>query len=192
VEEIREVELARQYGVSKSPIRDALQKLEFEGLVTIEARRGHRVAPISLSDAADILEMREMLESGVVRKLARDGHDEALAQLDAYRTADTTCIAAFADYNRRFHTLLCDLADNARLRDTMGRLMEAYDRLCVVSLSTRRTEREAMEGALVEHCAIIDAIQSRNPAAAARRSMRHVRQSRGQIMRGLKARVIVA
>lgn len=190
--EIRETELARHYGVSKSPIRDALQKLEFEGLVVIEPRRGHTVAPISLTDAADILELREILEVAAVRRLARTGSDAALADLDRFRSADTQRVTSFGQYNRAFHTALCAGIGNRRLSEAMARLMENYDRLCVVSLTTRRTEREAMEAALAQHCAIIDAIQARNPASAARMSAAHLRRSQGHVMRGLKASAVVA
>ncbi len=190
-EEVREGELARRFGVSKSPIRDALQKLEFEGLVEISPRRGHRVAPISVSDAADILEMRMVLEAAAVRKAAQGASDAQLAQLDEYRAADTTSIEKFAAYNRRFHAMLCKLSGNLRLADSMARLMENYDRLCAVSLSTRRTESEAMEAALADHLQIIEALQARDGTAAARHSGRHIRRSRGQVMRGMKSRPIV-
>jgi len=190
-EEIREGELARRFGVSKSPIRDALQKLEFEGLVEISPRRGHRVAPISVTDAAEILEMREMLEAGALRKLAAEGTPETLARLDALRQADTSSLEAFSSYNRHFHVTLCELSGNRRLCETMERLMENYDRLCVVSLSVRRTEREAMEAALADHNAIIDAVQARSGATAVRLSARHTKRSRSQIMRALDSRPIV-
>lgn len=189
-EELRESVLAQRFGVSKSPIRDALQRLEFEGLITIEPRRGHRISQISMADARDILEMRAIIEAGAVRKLARDAPDRALAGLDAFRTADTTSLEAYADYNRRFHSALCDLSGNMRLCDTMARLMENYGRLCAVSLSTQRTVREAMEGAIAEHCQIIDAIQARNGAAAARMSARHLQRSQKQIMRGLRTQAV--
>ena len=71
-EELREVALAKKYGVSKSPIRDALQRLEFEGLIEIAPRQGHRIAPISISDAHDILDLREILETAVARRIASD------------------------------------------------------------------------------------------------------------------------
>ena len=70
--ELREAELAEQYDVSKSPVRDALQRLQFEGLVETEPRRGHRVTPISVSDARDILEMRETLEVAAAKRMIRD------------------------------------------------------------------------------------------------------------------------
>lgn len=190
-EEIREGELARRYGVSKSPIRDALQKLEFEGLVEIVPRKGHRVAPISVADASDILEMRAILEAAAVRKVAQDATDKTLAELDEFRSADTLNLGDFAEYNKAFHFALCRLSGNRRMEETMARLMENYERLCVVSLSTRRTEREAMELALADHVAIIDAIQARNGTVAARLSGKHIQRSRGQVMRGLENREVV-
>lgn len=191
-EEVREGELAKKYGVSKSPIRDALQKLEFEGLVEIAPRRGHRVAQISLSDAEDILELRAMLESGAVRKIAAEASNSQLSSLDKFRTADVHSVTAFAEYNRTFHRTLCEMSGNQRLSDTMSRLMENYDRLCIVSLSTRRTEVEAMEAALADHLKVIDALQDRNGTAAAKLSARHIQRSRTQVMRGLESRQILA
>ena len=108
--ELREAELAEQYDVSKSPVRDALQRLQFEGLVETEPRRGHRVTPISVSDARDILEMRETLEVAAAKRMIRDASDAKLADLDRWRTADVTDIRAFANYNRNFHISLHSLA----------------------------------------------------------------------------------
>jgi DNA-binding GntR family transcriptional regulator len=189
--ELREAELAERYNVSKSPVRSALQRLEFEGLIEIEPRRGHRVAPISVSDARDILEMRETLEEAAARWIAERATDAALASLDAFREADTTSIAAFADYNRRFHTAIADVSSNARMADEMRRLLDAYDRLCIVSLSRLRDDQGDMATPLADHRAIIDALQARDARAASRVIRRHIKRSRGQIMKGLERRPIV-
>ncbi len=191
-EEVRENILAERYGVSKSPIRDALQKLEVEGLVEIVARRGHRVSQISVADARDILDMRVILEAAAVRKIAADGSDEQLSSLDRFRTANVHQLKEFAKYNRSFHRHLSDLSGNLRLADTMKRLMENYDRLCVVSLSTRRTKTEAMKSALDDHNAIIDALQARNGTTAARLANKHIDHSRAQVLKGLSNRPVVA
>lgn len=188
-EELREQELARRFGVSKSPVRDALQKLEFEGLVEIEPRRGHRVKPISISDTEDILDLRILLESGIVRRVAERASEESLGALDAYRETDTHSVTAFAAYNREFHSNLARLSGNRRLADEMRRVMEFYDRLCVVSLSNQR--RKDCSEPLADHVAIIDALQARNGAAAARLIARHVERSRAALMRGLGQRPIV-
>lgn len=189
-EELRESELAKRYGVSKSPVRDAMQKLEFEGLIEIEPRRGHRVKPISVSDAEDILDLRIILESGVVRRIVERANDQQLADLDRFRTADMNSIPAFAAYNQRFHHTLSVMSGNQRLAEETRRVMEIYDRLCVVSLSTLRGE-DGFEGPLRDHNEIIDALQARNAQKAARVVARHVGKSRAQIMRGLGRRPIV-
>ena len=191
-EEIRENELAAHYGVSKSPIRDALQRLEFEGLVEIIPRRGHKVTPISISDAEDMLNMREILEGGAMRNIVANASDKTLASLNRFRNADVNNPVEFAQYNRHFHLHLCEISGNKRLADSMRRLMESYDRLCVVSLTSARDEVGGMEEALKYHNMIIDALQARNATGAARASAKHIQKSHTQIMRGLNARPIVA
>ena len=189
-EELREVELAKRYGVSKSPVRDAMQKLEFEGLVEIEPRRGHRVKPISVSDAEDILELRIILEIGTVRKIITTAKDEDIASLDQFRTTDITSISSFTLYNRGFHHRLSVMSGNQRLAEETRRVMEIYDRLCVISLQSQRGEA-GFAGPLADHVAIIDAIQARNASLAARVVAKHVSTSRAAIMRGLGRRPIV-
>ncbi|ROU04254.1 GntR family transcriptional regulator [Histidinibacterium lentulum] len=190
-EELREVELAKRYGVSKSPIRDALQKLEFEGLIEIEPRRGHRVAPIAVGDAEDILEMRAVLEAACLRKIAAEATNSQLAALDDFREADTGNMTAFARYNREFHSTIARMSGNRRLAESVEKLMENYDRLCLVSLGPVLDGEDRASLALKDHLAIIDALQARNAAAAVRCSTRHVRRSRMQIMRKLDSRPIV-
>lgn len=188
--ELREAELAERYNVSKSPIRDAMQKLEFEGLVEIEPRRGHRVAPISISDAQDILELRVILESASVRKIAESASDDELRALDRFREADMGSVEGFARYNRDFHHGLSLLSRNRRLAEETRRVMEFYDRLCVVSLSTLHDEG-GFDGPLADHIAIVEALQARNGALAARLARKHVTKSRGSIMRGLRNQPVV-
>ncbi len=192
-QEFRESDLAKKFGVSKSPIRDALQRLELEGLVEIEPRRGHRVAPISVADAEDILGLREVLEAGALRMIVAEASDDELAELDRLREADTSSLEAFAAYNREFHQTICAATGNHRLSSSAETLMEAYDRLCMVSLSsTDLPQIMNMTEALADHNAIIDALQARNTSAAIRASARHVKKSRQRVMRGLQARPIVA
>lgn len=190
--EIREGELAERFGVSKSPVRDALQRLELEGLVEIEPRRGHRISPISVSDAADILDLREILEAAALRTIAEKASAEALAGLDALRVAKTTDKQVFSSYNRQFHLAICEAAGNNRLTASVAQLMENYDRLCIVSLSSAdQPEAMNMEEALADHNTIVDALQARNARAAVRASARHIRTSRRRVIRGLEARQIV-
>ncbi|MCS0496280.1 GntR family transcriptional regulator [Ancylobacter sp. MQZ15Z-1] len=189
--ELREADLAERFGVSKSPVRDAMQKLEHEGLVEIEPRRGHRVRPVSVSDAADLLELRLILEAAGVRKAASVASDAELKDLDAFRNADTASIPLFTEYNRRFHCHLASLSRNKRLCEEIGRMMDLYERLCMLGLTVVRTHNQHV-GPLHEHNDIIDALQARNGNAAARMLRRHIGQSQEQILRALESRPIVA
>ena len=69
-----EVELAEEMGVSRTPIREAIRKLEKEGLVTIEPRRGAYASEISVKDMVDVLEVRQDLEGMASRSCRRKGH----------------------------------------------------------------------------------------------------------------------
>ena len=188
--ELREADLAERFGVSKSPVRDAMQKLEHEGLVKIEPRRGHRVRPISVKDAEDILELRIILEAAAVKKIVEVATDEELAALDRFRVADASSAVTFAAYNRQFHQGLAAMSKNARLAEETRRVMEFYDRLCLVSLSTLSTD-EGFEAPLRDHATIIDHLQNRDGSAAAKVVRRHVAKSRSQVLRGLENRPIV-
>lgn len=190
-EELREAELAERYSVSKSPVRDALQHLRFEGLVQTEPRRGHRVAPISISDARDILDMRETLEAAAALRMVKDASAEDLNRLDSFRDADVLCVRSFSRYNRQFHTVLAELSGNRRLAAEMRRLLDAYERLCLVSLERLHEDQGSFAQALADHCDLIDALQARDATKAKRISLRHVRRSRTNIMKGLESRPIV-
>lgn len=190
-EELREADLAKRYGVSKTPVRDAMQKLEFEGLVDIEPRRGHRVRPISMRDAEDILDLRAILESAVVTKIARTAAAEELARLDLLRQGNTNSVQEFAEYNRGFHASLAAMSGNRRLAEETVRVMEFYDRLAIVSLTIYSREG-GFDGPLADHNSIIDALQARNGRLAGRLVREHVERSRGQIMRGLIRQPVIA
>ena len=190
-EELREADLAERYQVSKSPVRDALQRLSFEGLVETMPRRGHRVAPVSISDAGDLLEMREALEATACRRIAEGATDDALRALDRFRDTDTQSAEAFAGYNRRFHIALGEASGNRRLAGETRRLLDAYHRLCLVSLSQVRESDGDMTGPLSDHRALIDALQARDARAAVRIVQRHVRKSGNSIMKGLGSRPII-
>lgn len=189
--ELREADLAERFGVSKSPIRDAMQKLELEGLVEIEPRRGHRVRQVSVSDAVDMLELRLILEVASVRKVALVATEAELQALDMFRDADTTSSPVFTEYNRRFHHHLAMLSRNQRLAEETGRVMDLYERLCMVSLSAVYSN-DRNDGPLREHNDIIDALQARNGNAAARMLKRHIGRSQAHILRALESRPIVA
>ena len=135
--EIRENELAARFGVSKSPVRDALMRLEREGLVITLPRQGYRVAPVSVADVQDMFHLRDALERACMERIVRRASDEQLAQLDSFRTFDgATWDGGFVAYNRDFHHALARMGGNARMRDQLIDLIDQIERAVQLSLSS--------------------------------------------------------
>lgn len=187
--ELREQDLAQRFGTSKSPVRDAMQKLEREGLVEIAPRQGHRVAPVSMADASDLIDLRQVLEAAAIRLAAERASTAELDALDRFRSGDTSSMRGFADYNRAFHSELARLSGNARIASELARLMEGYERMCVLSLSNP-AGADWWVRPLADHCEIIDALQARDATQAQLWSRRHAARSEAAILRGLRRRSV--
>lgn len=114
---LRQEELAARYGVSRSPVREALRQLEADGLVTYEANRGAVVSSVSLADALEMLEIRIALECRALRlavPLMTDSDFARIAAvLEAYGDAETA--TDWGRLNRDFHIALYAPSDRPRL-----------------------------------------------------------------------------
>lgn len=126
---LSENEVAKRLQVSRTPAREAFVRLESEGLLTLQPRRGAVVVPVPLTEAVDVLEVREALEVAAVRRLSRR-HDRALllagargelqAQLAHVEALD---LDAFALSDHRFHRAIVDAGGNgvaSHLYATLG------------------------------------------------------------------------
>lgn len=122
---------AERAGVSQIPVREALQALAGEGLVTYRPRRGYTVTELDVADLEEVYRLRRLLESDAIR---RGVPHAAAADVEGLQRADRDCraagdIAARLDANRRFHSLLHGLAGSrplARLIDLLWDSTEAY------------------------------------------------------------------
>lgn len=193
--EIRDAEIAERFSVSRSPVRDALLRLEAEGLVVINPRKGYRAAPISIADARDLFEFRAILEPACAASVAAESGDEGLAALDRFRrmehvaSAETAPAPAFVEYNREFHLAIARLCCNRRLQDATVDLIEQFDRLVTVSVNSEA--RENRDDLIAEHCAIIDALQARDGKLAGRILARHAGRARKRVLTALSQSPIV-
>lgn len=187
--EIRESELAVRFGVSKSPVRDALMRLEREALVITLPRQGYRVAPVSLADVQDMFHLRDALERACVERIVRRAGDEELAQLDRFRRfSGNTWDGGFVAYNREFHRALARAAGNARMRDHLIDLIDQMERAVTLSLSSLKQNNP--QSLVDEHCDIIDALQARQASRAQRLVSRHVAEAGKRVMQALSHVVI--
>src|SRR5579859_7302482 len=131
-EEMREQEMAARYEVSRAPVREALLRLERERLVTVHARRGYSVNPVSVADARDLFQLRLVLESACASVAAENGRAEILKDMDPFRQFDRD--GDFIEYNRAFHAAIAEATGNRRMAATACDLIDQSVRLVRVSL----------------------------------------------------------
>jgi DNA-binding GntR family transcriptional regulator len=159
-------ELAAHYGTSVTPVRDALQMLSQEDLVTIRPRAGYFVTRITLKQLRDLLELREVIELASVERAARKITGEQLARLESvhagYTSDDDESYERYTQENRRFHVLIAEASGNQELADLLGHLHDRLARYMVM--------RHAAETMEATHARIIKALRERD-AEAARQAM---------------------
>ena len=170
---IRENEVAEWLKVSRTPVREALRRLEAEGLLSFESWRGVVVARLDRQQVGELYAMREVLEGAAARMAARhiDDAEVELLQLllrDMEQAADDA--ATLAEMNRKLHQTIYAAAHNQYLMQTLGQLEN--------SLTLLRGTTFAIEGratsAAVEHRAIVEAIAARDPEAAENAARAHI------------------
>ena len=169
-------DLGQRFGVSRTPVREALLRLEDAGLVSIEKNRGVRIATTTEADLAEIFTLRLLLEPPAARRAAARMSEQEHAELEAAlqemrdRADD---VEAFFAADHRFHEVILRGSGNRRLADHVSGLRDA------VTLQGRRTipgHREAAQ-VIAEHERIARAIAARAPDAAARAMRRHLLNS---------------
>lgn len=171
--ELREGELAARFDMSKSPVRDALMRLEREGLVITLPRQGYRVAPVSLNDVLDMFHLRAALERACVERIVARAGDDDLKTLDQFRHyAASEWEGGFVSFNRAFHRRIAELGGNARMCDQLHDLIDQMERAVQVSVANAR--KGDPQGLVDEHVAIIDALQARDRKRAQRLAEEHI------------------
>ena len=184
---LSERELAVQYGVSRTPIREAFRHLIQEGLVVYKPNSGYRIIPLSEELARHILVVRENLESLAARLAAqRDpkGAAEAMQVIlpkarHAYREGRLSELIAA---NQSFHQALVERSGNSIL-EAMYRTLQGYIGLMMsISLSWHRRPVETFR----EHGEIIRALKSGDPDAAEKAIRRHVRSAYEGVLRNVR------
>lgn len=187
---LSEIALAEAFGVSRTPVREALKQLQTEGLVEIRPRVGTFVTAPSRREISELFEMKALLEGAAARLLAQRGSVPELDLLrDNLRQADAAVAAddreRYAHLVHEFHDLLIQGADNAKLQGHYRTLMNqlAYQRLVKTSLGQpgRPLQSDA------EHHHVVELIEAKDGDAAERVMRDHVRASHRALMAGLDA-----
>ncbi len=175
---IDELKLADEYGISRTPLREALKVLATEGLVTMKVRRGAYVTEVSERDLADVYHLLSLLESdaaGIVAERATEAELEELqalhAELEAAATPGKVNREHFFTINERFHMRLLAIANN-RWRDQV-----VADLRKVMKLNRHNSLLKSgrIADSLKEHRAIVQALVARDPQGATARMRQHFR-----------------
>lgn len=176
---LREEELARELAVSRTPIREALGRLSAEWLVTITARQGAVVTPLSLEDVLDLFDVRERLEWLAARLAARhrsasdlQDMERIVAQMD--QAAARRRLTNLIKLNVVFHRAIRRIARNRFLDRFLAHAEQAYRPFGRATYEFPGR----IEAVLGEHRAILAAIEASDMEGAERRAIEHLRHTR--------------
>ncbi len=173
---LREVELAASLGLSRTPVREALSRLESEGLVVNEPNRGMMVTQLDASMVSELYVMREVLEGTAAALAARHATDVEISLLRDIVQRDlaiTDQPDKLAANNRLFHETLHRCAHNRYLLKTLRSLHESMALLGRTTLALPGRARVSYE----EHIALVEALEQRDPALAEQITRRHIQQA---------------
>lgn len=173
--QLHEVELAASFGVSRGPVREALQRLIQEGLLRSEAHRGVFVPVMEADDIGDIYLAREALESAAVRRItgtpraasAYKALDKIVRGMEAAAKAEDWKSVASRDLD--FHTALVAAAGSARL-ERMFTTVISETRLCLSMLATEQDTRDYL---VEEHREISEMIRADDTVGAVKALTKH-------------------
>ncbi len=177
-EVITEGALSAEVGVGRSTAREALLRLEAEGLVRLRPRRGAVVTRFSLEEVEDVLEARVLVEnhtaarSFAVRESLLPAIEEAHAEMRQRRREHDT--AGFTDADRRFHELIVDGAGNSVLSSVYRSLRERQTLFTSVMV---RGREDRMDAAIAEHDRIVEALRGDDEKAFCRVVNEHLQWS---------------
>lgn len=170
-----EVDLADEMGVSRTPVREAIRKLEKEGLVTIEPRRGAYASDISAKEMVDVLEVRQDLEgmaAGLAaQKIKGSDRDQLMEVTRLYREAvESGDVEEIIKRDEEFHKYIVGLSDNKTLIKMVSQVQELALRFRYIYYE----DFSRFKNQPVEHQQIVEAILSGDTESARRYADAHV------------------
>ena len=172
-----EQNLAKQFGISRTPMREAIKVLASEGLITIKMRRGAYVTEIARKDLEQIFTILSLLEGEAAREAAAKASEEELNQLDYWhhrleKAAADRDIEQFFEINGKFHELIREIAGNR----WMNGVIEDLRKVLKLHRRDSLTSTGRLQNSLIEHRAILNALLKRDQAAAENIMRKHMAQ----------------
>lgn len=186
-ERLMEIQLAERLGVSRTPVREAIRKLELEGLVIMVPRKGAEVAGITEKGMKDVLEVRKALEELAVELACQKVTEENIEYLEQHLvnfeniilTGDLTDIA---EMDVDFHDAIYSATDNGKLVQMLYNLREQMYRYRVEYIKDEEKRITLLE----EHKEIIHALKNRNTTAAKDAIRKHIDNQETTVSKSIK------
>ena len=186
-ERLMEVQLAEELGISRTPVREAIRKLEQEGYVIMMPRRGTYVSDISTNDVKEIFEIRSALESLATGLAARRIEPEELetlqnllVEIEGYINKND--IEKIVETDIKFHGLLYKVSRNERLVNIINNLKEQLARFRTLSMSYPGRLQETLE----EHSEMVEAIANGDVSAARDAAEHHMERAEKTLLKAMR------
>ena len=181
-----EIALAEKLGVSRTPIREAIRKLELEGLVVMAPRKGAKVASITERDLNDVLEVRKGMEELAIRLACERITPEQLDELDNVEKKfsnliDSENLTELAEVDVEFHDIIYAATNNKRLIQLLNNLREQMYRYRIEYLKDSAVRRQLAK----EHKSICEALRTHDKESALRYVYVHIDNQQKAIIRSL-------
>jgi len=169
---IDEMKISQEYGISRTPLREALKVLATEGLVTMKMRRGAYVTEVSDKDLNDVYHLLSLLESDAAAQVAQSARPEDMEELQRLHSQLAQAVqnrAAFFEINERFHMRLLEIGQNK------WRTQMVIDLRKVMKLNRQNSLLKSgrVEESLREHQNLMEALAARNPAMSMQAMQAH-------------------
>ncbi|MBS4537024.1 GntR family transcriptional regulator [Clostridium sp. D2Q-11] len=186
-ERLMEIQLAESLGVSRTPVREAIRKLELEGLVIMVPRKGAYVSEVSLKDIKEALEIRASIEGLGAYLAAERMEEDEIEALKKKHEELKICIndgdvACIVEKDTELHDIIFKATRNNMLMDLVDGLREQVQRFRVSYVSSHHKSSELAK----EHQKIIDAIEMRDKEAAKKYAEEHIEISKKYIVSDFK------
>lgn len=186
-ERLMEKQLAEKMGVSRTPIREAIRKLELEGLVEMIPRKGAQVASITEKEIQDVLEVRAALEGLAVRLACEKMSAEQLSKLrqvmkDFEDASKTQNIEEMVEKDVHFHDIIFEATQNDKLIHIVNNLREQIHRYRVAYLKNVNY----LQAIQKEHQEIVNAIENRDVPLAEKVATVHIQNQEKAVIRSIR------
>ncbi len=188
-ERLMEIQLANKLGVSRTPVREAIHKLDQEGLVLMIPRKGAEVADITEKSLRDVLDVRKALEELAVKRACEKITKEEITELRNAGEAFEAALAGkdvveIAEADVQFHDVIYKATDNQKLISLLNNLSEQMYRYRVEYLKDERVFPRLAQ----EHEQIVDLIARRDPEEAAKVMCEHIDNQIKSIMESIRTK----